>query len=520
MILLNDLENCGLQGGRGWSEATKGKGVSPTFLPGRRGISLNRFLAAVMLLAVFTGCSPAWAEKKVALVIGNSAYQHANPLRNPANDAKAMAKLFGELGFDVKLVLDADRAGLMGVLGDFSQLAMGSDAAIFYYAGHGLSLDNRNFLIPVDSDIQRATDVRLGAAVDAEVAIEQALGDAKVKLVFLDACRNNPFVDQIKRSIGSTRAASISSGLAEMKSGEGTLIAFSTAPGQTAIDGSGELSPFAEAMLKELAEPGLEVRLAMTKVRADVEQSTMSQQTPWESTNLTGFFYFREAVTELPATEALAASSPDTTAQLDLEYWRSVKDSDNPSLISSYLARFPGGVYRQLAEARLKQLGQEAAPEGASAKPTPTAPAPKEQPATLPDMSSEPPAEQTPVVEPQPAAKLKPQKNVKKDTSVSSAEEKVKRKPQLPAAVPEKIVKQPKKPAAEKKVAMGTPNDAAVLSRSIRLNSGVWSLPAGASRIGPKTATPNFVVVYKGRQYGCRSRGVGSGSARVSCSPR
>lgn len=470
-----------------------------------------------MSIGLATWCSPAWAGRKVALVIGNSAYQHANPLRNPANDARAMAKLFGELGFEAKLVLDADRTSLMSALGDFNQVATGSDAAIFYYAGHGLSLDNRNYLVPVDSDIQRATDVRLGAAVDAEVAIDQALADAKVKLVFLDACRNNPFVEQIKRSIGSTRAASISSGLAEMKSGEGTLIAFSTAPGQTALDGSGELSPFAEAMLKELAEPGLEVRLAMTKVRADVETSTMSQQTPWESTNLTGFFYFKEAVAVAPSAEPPAVSSPDTTAQLDLEYWRSVKDSDNPSLINSYLTKFPGGVYRPLAEARLQQL-EHATSAKANPEPAPAVSNTTEEAPLQPETKSVTPAVPA-VPEAATPAKLKTPKDTRKGVEgvASQAKAKVKAKP--PADAPEPNVKPPKKPVAEK-AAPGSANDAAMLSKAIRMNSGVWTIPAGASKIGAKGYTRSFVVVYKGRQYSCHSLGTGGGSTRASCSPR
>ncbi|MEI6535728.1 MAG: caspase family protein [Verrucomicrobiaceae bacterium] len=495
------------------------------------------YLISMLLLlsSAVVVSSPAWAERSVALVIGNSTYQYANKLRNPANDAKAMAKLFSDLGFEVKLVLDTDRNDLMGVLGDFSQLATGSDVAIFYYAGHGLSLDNRNFLIPVDSDIQRAADVRLGAAVDAEVAIDQALSDAKVKLVFLDACRNNPFVEQIKRSIGSTRGTSVSSGLAEMKSGEGTLIAFSTAPGQTALDGSGALSPFAEAMLKELTEPGLEVRLAMTKVRADVEKMTMAQQTPWESTNLTGFFFFKPAVTEAPKAETAIPSSPDTQAELDLEYWKSVKDSDDPSLLNSYIDKFPAGVYLALAEARLRQLAEKAtmaAVEGAkpattepaapfvTAPATPSATKQSPPPGSAEDASLEPPAgEAGPAAQLQaekPAAR-KPAKNVLSGTpGVTQA----KKKPLAGITAPEKSVKAPKKPGAEKPPAAGSANDAAFLSKNIRWASGIWRIPAGASRIGAKGYQDSFVVVYKGRQYGCHSSGSNGGSMRASCSAR
>lgn len=311
---------------------------------------------SIILLLMFV--PQANAERRVALVIGNSEYKHANSLRNPRNDTEAVSRMFTSMGYDVHLKLDVDRQGMTSALAQFSQISQGADVAIFYYAGHGISVDGRNYLVPVDGNIKNAAEVKLGAAVDAELAIDQALSDANVKLVFLDACRDNPFVDQIKRSLKSTRSSSITNGLSEMKSGSGTLIAFSTAPGQVALDGDGERSPFAEALLTHLSEPGLEVRLAMTKVRAEVEEKTNGKQIPWESTNLTGFYYFRDAPAK-PEIQKVAEPLPDTletTSDAEIEYWRSVKDSNNVAMLEAYLMKFPHGLYSSIAELVIADL--------------------------------------------------------------------------------------------------------------------------------------------------------------------
>jgi hypothetical protein len=305
--------------------------------------------------------SSAWAEKRVALVIGNSAYEHASQLKNPANDARAVVALFSKHGFDTELKLDLDRRSFIQVLSDFTHRAEGADVAIFYYAGHGVSLDGRNYLIPTDSVINRAIEVKLGAGVDAELAIDQALANAKVKLIFLDACRDNPFVEQIKRSLGTTRSVSVASGLSEMKSGAGTLISFSTAPGQVALDGEGETSPFAAALVKHLSEPGLEIRLAMTKVRGEVEKETEGKQVPWESTNLTGFYYLSEIPPQElgPIEDAPSENESKNTAvrlEAETEFWRSIKDTTDPLLFESYLDIYPGGLFRPIAEAKLKEF--------------------------------------------------------------------------------------------------------------------------------------------------------------------
>src|SRR5262249_11365987 len=187
--------------------------------------------------------------------------------------------------------------------------AEGADVAVFYYAGHGIAVNGANYLLPVDADLKSEMDVKLGAAINIDLTLEQTMGDAKVKLVFLDACRDNPFAAKI-RSAKATRSATVGSGRAEMKSGEGTLLAFATGPGQTALDGeAGTNSPFTRALLANIAQPGVEIQQAMTKVRAQVNEETSKGQLPWGHTNLIGSVYLN------PAKAGNTTEAPNTPAQ-------------------------------------------------------------------------------------------------------------------------------------------------------------------------------------------------------------
>jgi hypothetical protein len=185
------------------------------------------------------------------------------------------------------------------------------------------------------------------------------MGDAKVKLVFLDACRDNPFAAKI-RSAASTRSVNVQTGLAEMKSGEGTLIAFATGPGQTALDGQeGTNSPFTRALMANIASPGVEIQQAMTKVRAQVNEETNKGQLPWGHTNLIGAVYLNPVAT--PAgTAADPANTPAATAsaapEVELEFWRSIKDSNKPEELNAYLTNYPSGQFKSLALARIASL--------------------------------------------------------------------------------------------------------------------------------------------------------------------
>jgi uncharacterized caspase-like protein len=330
-----------------------------------RTISKALLIASALFTFGFT--QDASAERRVAFVVGNGAYKHAVPLPNPKIDAKAMSAMLRNVGFDVVEGTDLGRAEMAARLGEFAVKSQGADVALFFYAGHGIAVNGKNYLIPVDADLKSELDVKIGAAIEVDAALDQTMGDAKVKLVLLDACRDNPFVGKIMRS-ARTRSTVVPTGLAEMKSGEGTLIAFATAPGQTALDGkAGENSPFTRALIANLAEPGLEVGLALTKVRAQVQDETQKQQVPWTNTNLTGFVYMNPAqggsttqVAAVNPTDAAGTAARNAAAsEMELEFWRSVRDSNKPEELSAYLKRFPNGTFSAIARARLASLQAE-----------------------------------------------------------------------------------------------------------------------------------------------------------------
>src|SRR6478609_8574653 len=218
------------------------------------------------LICMALSVSAARADRRVAFVVGNGAYRNVAQLPNPPIDAKAMAATLRNVGFEVIEGSNLSRDQMTEKLLDFGRKAQGSDVAVFYYAGHGIAVGGSNYLLPVDADIKSEMDVKLGAAINIDLTLDQTMGDAKVKLVFLDACRDNPFAAKIKQT--ATRSVSVGQGLAEMKSGEGTLIAFATGPGQTALDGTdGQNSPFTRALISHITQPGVEIQQAMTEVR-------------------------------------------------------------------------------------------------------------------------------------------------------------------------------------------------------------------------------------------------------------
>src|ERR1700761_4091634 len=194
------------------------------------------WIAAVSIAGLLVSGSAAFADKRVAFVVGNGAYRNVAPLPNPAIDAKSMASVLRNVGFEVVEGTNLTRDKMTEKLLDFGKKAEGADVALFFYAGHGIAVNNVNYLLPIDADLKSEMDVKLGAAINVDLTLEQTMADAKVKLVFLDACRDNPFAARI-RSAKATRSVAVNSGLAEMKSGEGTLLAFATGPGQTALDG-------------------------------------------------------------------------------------------------------------------------------------------------------------------------------------------------------------------------------------------------------------------------------------------
>lgn len=220
---------------------------------------------------------------RVALVVGNAAYE-TSPLRNPVNDARDMAASLDAMGFEVTLLLDADEVGMAGAITRFGKRLGPDDVGLFFFAGHGMQVEGRNFLIPVNSDIQEEDEVPY-KAIDAGMVLRkmESAGNS-VNIVILDACRNNPFARSFRSG---------SRGLARMDAPSGSLIIYATAPGDVAADGDGRNGIFTENLLKYLQTRGVDVEVMLKSVRRAVFDQTGGRQTPWTSSSLRGSFFFR-----------------------------------------------------------------------------------------------------------------------------------------------------------------------------------------------------------------------------------
>jgi uncharacterized caspase-like protein len=239
--------------------------------------------------------SPATAQKRVAFVVGNATYEHAGVLANPVNDANDMEQALKDMGFDVILGLNLDKRGFDAKVRDFSRELIDAETGVFFYAGHGLQVSGHNHLLPVDARLRSERDLDF-ETVGLDFILKQMELDreGKTNIVFLDACRDNPLARNLARSMG-TRSASVGSGLAQVQTGVGTFIAYSTQPGNVALDGSGRNSPFTAALAKGIKEPGRNLTAVMIAVRKEVLAVTNGRQVPWDHSALTGDFYFQLA---------------------------------------------------------------------------------------------------------------------------------------------------------------------------------------------------------------------------------
>lgn len=225
---------------------------------------------------------------RVALVIGNSNYISAPPLRNPKNDATDIAATLRKLGFEVVEGTDLTRRDTDQAIREFGRKLEGADLGLFFYAGHGLQVNGRNYLVPIDAKLERSGDLALDA-VDIGVVLAQMEAEKRVNLVLLDACRDNPFSRSLARSMSTgSRSSSVGVGLASIQSAIGTMIAYATQPDNVALDGEGRNSPFTGALLKHIGTPGLDITTVMRRVRADVITATREKQVPWDHSSLIG----------------------------------------------------------------------------------------------------------------------------------------------------------------------------------------------------------------------------------------
>lgn len=248
-------------------------------------------------------------ERKTALVIGNSAYL-VSPLRNPANDAKIMARTLRDLGFSVDERANLGQKEMKQAIEDFGRSIKSGGVGLFYYAGHGMQVDGRNYLIPVDADIQGEAEVDIKAVDAGAVLAKMDMAKNSMNIVILDACRNNPF----SRSF---RSANL--GLASMNAPSGTLIAYATAPGSVASDGAGANGLYTQELVKSIKKPGLKIEDAFKQVRSGVQGQTQGKQVPWESSSLVGDFYFSgkpEGGVDRSKLEGLAEGSKERQAEL------------------------------------------------------------------------------------------------------------------------------------------------------------------------------------------------------------
>lgn len=305
------------------------------------------FLTVIVVVGI---AGVAFAEKRVALVIGNSNYKVA-PLANPVNDAKLMVKTLRGLGFDVLESMDADQQDMKLAVTEFGDKleAAGKDAVgLFYYAGHGIQVGGTNYLIPIGANINREKDVDTFAVSANAVLRNMEFAGNRVNIVIMDACRNNPF----KRSFRSADR-----GLAKMNAATGTLIGYATAPGEVAADGDGANSPYTLALSRSMNTPGLTVERMFKQVRNDVRAETDNQQTPWEASSLTGAdFYFKGGASTSPQTTTNAVP-PQQRA--DIVAWQSINKSTNPKDFETFIEAFPESPFSKFARNKISDLSSQ-----------------------------------------------------------------------------------------------------------------------------------------------------------------
>ncbi len=317
---------------------------------------MRTFLIA--LIATLTFGYHATAAERVALVIGNASYGSLGSLENPLSDAQLISTSLSQAGFDVSSATDLSQTEMKRAILDFGRKLRraGPDAVgLFYYAGHGVQVGGRNYLLPVGIDVQDEADMEV-EAVDANWVLGQmeSAGNA-TNIVILDACRNNPFKGAFR---------SVERGLGRMDAPTGSFIAFATAPGDIALDGRGRRnSPYTAALARAMLTPDLPIEQMFKKVRVDVLGATDGRQTPWDSSSLVGDFYFIEGFG--------AAKAPGPNAA-EIELWQKVRYSDDPGQIEAYLSVYPNGTYAAEARAALARLSQEDVAAVAPAAPAPT----------------------------------------------------------------------------------------------------------------------------------------------------
>ncbi len=337
---------------------------------------MPRALIYLIVLLTLTAVAPAQAERRVALVIGNGAYTNAPALKNPAHDAAVVSASLKALKFEVTEVINGDHRRMLDAMSAFGRAASGVDVALVFYAGHGVQVSGRNWLLPVASTISAETDLPAQAIRTSDLMDVMETSGAALKLMILDACRNNPLPKSASR--GATR------GLARLEArSAGTMITFATAPGDVAADGTGANSPFTTALAQHITTPGLEIRQLMGRVRETVYKSTGKKQLPWVNEALIGEFYFAGKdpnATPVPIAPpkaiAVVEADPQAAGPTEKEAFALARSLNTTGGWDAFLQQFPSGPYAGFAAAAKAKLTAQ--------------PAANQQTATLAPQRSEP----------------------------------------------------------------------------------------------------------------------------------
>lgn len=349
-----------------------------------------RLVRPLLILVVTLFAGAALAGDRVALVMGNSSYQHVGKLGNPANDASDFADALKGIGFDVTLALDLDYTGMHQALQQFAAKADGADMALIYFAGHGIEIDKENYLIPVDAKLETDRSVML-ETIPLDLVTETISGAKTLRMVLLDACRNNPFLAQMAMA---TPGRAITRGLSPFEPTGGTLVAFAAKGGTVALDGNGRNSPFMHALLEHVDEPGVDISLLFRKVRDSVLEETLNQQEPFTYGSLPGHEIYLVPPVQVAASAPGAEDfAPGTPSAAEESAWAGLKDTADRDALQQFILAYPRGVHASEAFERIVALSANAGePQRTASHPVTTTQAspPAEQVASPPPVAEEP----------------------------------------------------------------------------------------------------------------------------------
>jgi hypothetical protein len=320
---------------------------------------MNSRHVIMMLVLILFFVTDAAATHRTALVIGNSSYQ-ISPLKNPVNDATDMAATLTRSGFAVSLKINADQRTIVTAIREFGrQIKQQGGVGLFYYAGHGIQVRGRNYLIPLEAVIESEGDVQFEAVDAAFVLSKMEDAGNDMNIVILDACRNNPFARNFRSG---------TQGLARMDAPKGSIIAYATAPGELAADGTGRNGIYTKYLIQNIQAPQLRLEDVFKNVRRAVVNETGNKQVPWESSSLMGQFYFTQAQPHPQTTSTTAKKDTSIDSSYEILFWESIKDSQDHRMFEAYLEKYPNGNFVSIAEINIKRYERQI-PQPTSQKP-------------------------------------------------------------------------------------------------------------------------------------------------------